>query len=66
MTQRLDNLQAALEAALGPKIKHFKRERGEITITVAAADYLAVMQQLRDDASLKFEQLIDLAGLDYS
>ncbi len=66
MTQRLDNLQAALEAALGPKIKHFKRERGEITITVAAADYLAVMQQLRDDASLKFEQLIDLCGLDYS
>ena len=66
MTQRLDNLQAALEAALGPKIKQFKRERGEITITVAAADYLAVMQQLRDDASLKFEQLIDLCGLDYS
>jgi NADH-quinone oxidoreductase subunit C len=66
MTARLDNLQAALESVLGPKIKHFKRERGEITITVAAADYLGVAQRLRDDASLKFEQLIDLCGIDYS
>ena len=39
MTQRLDALQAALEAALGGRIAHFKRERGEITITVSAADY---------------------------
>ena len=66
MTQRLDKLQAALEAALGSKIKAFKRERGEITITVSAADYLAVAKTLHDDKSLKFEQLIDLCGLDYS
>jgi len=66
MTQRLDNLQAALEAALGARIKTFVRERGEITITVSAADYLGVAQTLRDDATLKFEQLIDLCGLDYS
>jgi NADH-quinone oxidoreductase subunit C len=66
MTQRLDTLQGNLQAALGDKIKAFKRERGEITITVAAADYLAVALQLRDDKSLQFEQLIDLAGLDYS
>ncbi len=66
MTQRLDNLQAALEAALGPKIKQFKRERGEITITVAAADYLEVARALRDEPTLKFEQLIDLCGIDYS
>ena len=66
MTQRLDNLQSALEAALGDKIKHFKRDRGEITLTIAAADYLAVALSLRDDATLKFEQLIDLCGIDYS
>jgi NADH-quinone oxidoreductase subunit C len=66
MTQRLDNLQAALQSALGDKIKIFKRERGEITISVAAADYLAVALALRDDPSLKFEQLIDLCGIDYS
>ncbi len=66
MTQRLDNLQAALQAALGDKIKTFKRERGEITITVTAADYPAVALALRDDATLRFEQLIDLCGIDYS
>ena len=66
MTQRLDTLQAALEAALGSKIKAFKRERGEITITVAAADYLAAATTLRDHPTLKFEQLIDLCALDYS
>ena len=66
MTQRLDNLQAALQAALGDKIKAFKRERGEITLTVSAEDYLGVAQLLRDDANLKFEQLIDLCGIDYS
>jgi len=36
MTQRLDALQAALEAALGARITQFKRERGEITITVSS------------------------------
>ena len=66
MTQRLDKLQAALEATLGNKIKAFKRDRGEITITVAAADYLGVAQSLRDDPTLKFEQLIDVCGIDYS
>jgi NADH-quinone oxidoreductase subunit C len=66
MTQRLDNLQAALEAALGAKIKAFQCERGEITITVASADYLAVARTLHDDKTLKFEQLIDLCGLDFS
>ena len=66
MTQRLDMLQAALEGVLGDKIKTFKRDRGEITITVTSANYLDVAKTLRDDASLKFETLIDLCGLDYS
>ena len=66
MTQRLDNLQAAIDATLGDKVKAFKRERGEISITVAAADYLAVAATLRDNPALKFEQLIDLCGFDHS
>jgi NADH-quinone oxidoreductase subunit C len=66
MTLKLDTLQAALEATLGGSLKGLVRDRGEITITVAAADYLAVALQLRDHPALKFEQLIDLCGLDYS
>ena len=66
MTQKLDNLQAALESVLGERISQFKRDLGEITITVKAADYLAVCATLRDHAELAFEQLIDLAGMDMS
>jgi NADH-quinone oxidoreductase subunit C len=39
---------------------------GEVTIEVAAADYLAVMTALRDEAELGFEEIIDLCGVDYS
>jgi NADH-quinone oxidoreductase subunit C len=66
MTQKLDNLQAALETVLAGRIKHFKRDRGEITITVAAAEWGDIATQLRDHPRLRFEQLIDLCGLDMS
>jgi NADH-quinone oxidoreductase subunit C len=66
MTQKLETLEAACRATLGDAIKAFKRDRGEITIEVAAADYLRVALQLRDDPSLRFEQMVDLCGVDYS
>lgn len=66
MTTSLDNLQSALDVALGGRVKALKRDRGEITITVSAADYADVVRVLRDDEQLKFEQLIDLCGVDYS
>ncbi|MDI1349167.1 NADH-quinone oxidoreductase subunit C [Aquabacterium sp.] len=66
MSQKLATLQAALETVLGDKIKRLVVDRGELTITVSAADYEGVARTLRDDASLKFEQLIDLCGMDYS
>lgn len=62
----LDALQQALEAALNPRLKTLVVDRGEITLTVSAADYLGVAQTLRDDPTLRFEQLIDLCGVDYS
>jgi len=65
-TVKLDALQAALEAALGPRIASASRVGGEIAITVRAGDYLTVAQTLRDDPTLAFEQLMDLAGLDLS
>ena len=63
---RLDTLLAALKNALGGRIKQLVQDRGEITVTVAEGDYLDVARVLRDDPSLKFEQLIDLCGVDYS
>jgi NADH-quinone oxidoreductase subunit C len=66
MTQRLDTLQAALQSALGDAIVSLVRQNGELTLTVAADRYLDVARRLRDDKTLRFEQLIDLCGVDYS
>jgi len=63
---KLDVLQSALESALGERLKKLVRDRGEITVTVAASDYLASALTLRDHQDLSFEQNIDLCGLDYS
>jgi len=63
---KLDTLKTALEAALGERIQSLKTEFGEITLQVRAADYLGVAKTLRDHSELRFEQLIDLCGLDYS
>ncbi len=66
MTQKLDTLQAALTQVLGDRLKTLVRDRGEITIAVAADHYLPACRQLRDDPALHFEQLIDLCGVDCS
>jgi NADH-quinone oxidoreductase subunit C len=65
MTTKLETLEAALHNALGDRIRELKVALGEITVVVGAGDYLAAMRTLRDDASLRFEQLIDLCGVDY-
>jgi len=39
---------------------------GELTLTVPAAESLAVCTALRTDETLRFEQLIDLCGVDYA
>lgn len=62
---RLETLAANLKAALGERIADMKVALGEITIVVRAADHLAAARTLRDDERLKFEQCIDLAGVDY-
>lgn len=38
---------------------------GEVTMTVPAGAYQRIMQVLRDDLDYRFEQLIDLCGVDY-
>ena len=62
----LDSLHAAITAQLGARVKSLDRALGELTLTVAAADYLETALLLRDHADLRFEQLIDLCGVDYS
>lgn len=59
-------LQQALTQVLGDRVRSVELVRGEVTVTVAADRYLDVMQVLRDDPVCRFEQLIDLCGMDYS
>jgi NADH-quinone oxidoreductase subunit C len=63
---RADSLAGALRQALGDKLQDVIVALGEVTIVVRGGDQLAVSIALRDDASLAFEELIDLAGIDYS
>ena len=59
-------LKETLSATLGDKAKRIELKLAEVTVTVAAADYLEVAKTLRDAPGCKFEQLIDLCGVDYS
>ncbi|WP_219217880.1 NADH-quinone oxidoreductase subunit C [Variovorax boronicumulans] len=61
-----DVLKDTISLALGDKVKRITVALGEVTLVVKAADYLAAMQTLRDAPGCKFEQLIDICGLDYS
>ena len=66
MAYSQEELSAALQAVLGDRVRELTQALGETTLTVAATDYLAVMQTLRDHPQLCFEQLVDLCGMDYS
>ncbi len=65
MSAKLDQLSASLKAVLGEKITRQLVALDEITIECKSTDYLEVCQLLRDGDGLKFEQLIDLCGVDY-
>ncbi len=66
MTTKIEILEAALRNALGDQIRSLTVALGEVTVVVGASDYLAAMRVLRDHADLRFEELIDLCGVDYS
>jgi len=62
MTPKLQRLFDLLrQAGLAPT-----ERLGELTLEVPAAEYLATCLKLRDSAGLRFEQAMDLCGVDYS
>ncbi|MBL8481510.1 MAG: NADH-quinone oxidoreductase subunit C [Rhodocyclaceae bacterium] len=65
MTAKLEQLAQALRDVLGGRAKKVEIALGELLLEVDAADYLSVAETLRDNAELKFSQLIDLCGVDY-
>ena len=58
--------QAHVETALGDMLISSVVRLDELTIVVDAENYLQAARILRDDPNCRFEQLIDLCGVDYS
>lgn len=61
-----ETVRDAVAAALGDKAKRIDLKHGEVTVIVTAANYLEAALILRDHPACRFEQLIDLCGVDYS
>ena len=61
-----EKLRDLVAAALGDHARSVTVALGEVTVEVAAAHYLQAMQLLQSHAACRFEQLIDLCGVDYS
>jgi NADH-quinone oxidoreductase subunit C len=61
----IDELAARIERALGNRAQRYESAADEIAIQVAPGDLLEVARTLRDDPELRFEMLMDLAGVDY-
>lgn len=65
MTPSLETLSLCLKDALGDMLVSVHEHAFELTIVVDAKDLPSVATALRDHAELRFEQLIDLCGMDY-
>ena len=66
MAAKLERLKDALASSLAGKIVSLSDSLGELTLVVDAKDYCATAQWLREDPAVRFEELIDLCGVDYS
>lgn len=58
-------LAQLLEARLGARCARIAESHGQTTLEVLPENWLNVALTLRDDPQLRFEQLVDLCGIDY-
>jgi len=66
MATDLNILSSNLNEAFSGKVVSLEERLGELTLVVKASDSLGVFIRLRDDADLRFEELVDVCGIDYS
>lgn len=66
MADDLNMLAENLREVFADKVVSLENRLGELTLVVAANDMQTVFARLRDDVKFRFEQLIDLCGMDYS
>lgn len=66
MSAKLEALSQKLQDKFGDQLLSLKTALGEVTLEVAAKDYLSIMRSLHDLPEFGFEELTDLCGVDYS
>jgi NADH-quinone oxidoreductase subunit C len=66
MPQTVETLSSSLEVLLGDALVQSFVRLGELTLVVKPQAYLATLRTLRDHPDCRFEELIDLCGMDYS
>lgn len=65
MSENLEQLAQSIQSLLGERVREMRVALGELTVELARTDLAASCAALRDDAECRFEQLIDLCGVDY-
>ncbi len=63
---RIASLLEQVTTRFGDQLAAAKLDIGQITLEVASEHLLAVLTALRDEPPFAFEQLLDVAGVDYS
>jgi len=66
MSTKLEQLCQKLKDAFGDRVAEPVLALNQVTLVIPAENYLEVARRLRDDPALRFEQLMDLGGIDYS
>ena len=66
MTQTVEALSLSLETVLGDALAQSFIRLDELTLIIKPQQYATAMLALRDHPDCRFEQLIDLCGMDYS
>ncbi|MGH8865022.1 MAG: NADH-quinone oxidoreductase subunit C, partial [Burkholderiales bacterium] len=65
MNTKLAVLAENLKSLLGDRIAGLDESHGELTLVAKATDLPWAAAQLHDHPQLRFEQLVDLCGVDY-
>ena len=65
MSERIEALAGKVDAQLKGSVRRLPARAHELAYEVEAAALIEVCRTLRDAAELKFEMLMDLAGIDY-
>ncbi len=65
MSERIEALAGRIQARLGEQATRRAALPGDLSFDIPAAGLVEALTALRDDATLRFEILIDVAGVDY-